>query len=67
MPFPLAANCFPGYLTEFGEKWGQLKSSAASLVGDYYAKMGWAYPAYRSAEPLLTVQGGIGTYGEARG
>ena len=64
--FPSRGKLLPWILKEFGEKWGQLKSSAASLVGDYYAKMGWSYPAFAPPEPLLTVQGGIGTYGEAR-
>ena len=63
--FPSRGKLLPWILKEFGEKWGELKSSAASLVGDYYAKMGWAYPGIASPEPLLTVQGGIGTYGEA--
>ncbi|RPH83996.1 MAG: hypothetical protein EHM75_11395, partial [Desulfobacteraceae bacterium] len=63
--FPSRGKLLPWILKEFGEKWDELKSSAASLVGDYYAKMGWAYPAFDFPEPLLTVQGGIGTYGEA--
>ena len=63
--FPSRGKLLPWILKEFGEKWEQLKGSAASLVGDYYAKMGWAYPAFAPPEPLLTVQGGIGTYGEA--
>ena len=64
--FPSRGKLLPTILKEFGEKWGQLKSSAVSLVGDYYTKMGWSYPAFALPEPLLTVQGGIGTYGEAR-
>ena len=64
--FPTRGKLLPWILTEFREKWGQLKVSAASLVGDYYGKMGWSYPAIALPEPLLTVQGGIGTSGEAR-
>jgi hypothetical protein len=64
--FPSRGKLLPWILKEFREKWEQLKGSASSLVGDYYAKMGWAYPAFATPEPFLTVQGGIGTCGEAR-
>ncbi len=47
--FPSRGKLLPWILTEFGEKWGQLKGSTASLVGDYYAKMGWDLSGLRSA------------------
>jgi len=56
----------PSILREFKEKRDQLIEETRPLILNYYESMGWQYPASTGADrPLLTVQGGIGTYGEA--
>ena len=44
-----------------------LSTGFRRTVAAYYKKMGWEYVApEKGARPLVTVQGGIGTHGEAR-
>ncbi len=53
-------------LMEFKEKRELLGAGFQKLVAAYYKKMGWKYKLpENSAGPLVTVQGGIGTHGEA--
>lgn len=63
--FPAQGQLVPLILKEFKEKWSQLTAGFHSLVEDYYKKKGWSLPATRQSHPELTVQGGIGTAGEA--
>ena len=56
----------PSLLKEFREKRDQLVAEFQPLVQRYYAMMGWEYPKDADTRPLITVQGGIGTNGEAR-
>jgi hypothetical protein len=57
----------PSLLNEFKEKKEQLTLQLKPLIMNYYNSMGWHYPeAALEIKPLITVQGGIGTNGEAR-
>lgn len=52
-------------LKEVREKRDQLVEQFKPLVQKYYASMGWDLaPLALDRQPLVTVQGGIGTYGE---
>ncbi|MFC1514004.1 hypothetical protein ACFL5P_03230, partial [candidate division KSB1 bacterium] len=48
----------------FKEKKNQLSSMFQPFVQRYYEKMGWDYPEDKKTDPLVTVQGGLGTSGE---
>jgi hypothetical protein len=57
----------PSLLNEFKEKKEQLTIQLKPLIVNYYKSMNWTYPESAiEAKPLITVQGGIGTNGEAR-
>lgn len=57
----------PFLLHEFKEKKAQFTKELQPIICKYYETMGWEYPeSALSEEPLITVQGGIGTSGEAR-
>jgi hypothetical protein len=57
----------PSLLNEFKEKKEQLTIQLKPLIISFYSNMGWTYPeAAMETKPLITVQGGIGTNGEAR-
>jgi len=65
--FPSNGELLPYLLKEFKEKRHQLKESFLPFIEKHYATMGWTYPEHaKKEEPILTVQGGIGTYGEAK-
>ncbi|MFH1147186.1 MAG: hypothetical protein V1736_05700 [Pseudomonadota bacterium] len=64
--FPCNGHLLPSILKEFKEKRELLARELMGLVARYYASMGWKYPESESYTPLVTVQGGIGTNGEAR-
>ena len=54
-------------LMEMKEKRGTLTTGFQDRVAAYYQKKGWTYTApEKGVRPLVTVQGGIGTHGEAR-
>jgi hypothetical protein len=54
-------------LKEMKEKRETLATGFQDRVAAYYRKKGWAYIASeKEGGPLVTVQGGIGTHGEAR-
>src|ERR1035437_10572735 len=57
----------PSLLNEFKEKRDQLTMQLQPLIINYYKSMGLQYPeSAMGSKPLITVQGGIGTNGEAR-
>lgn len=57
----------PALLKEFKEKRDQLSTVFKPAVKKYYEQMGWSYPeSAQDTSPLITVQGGVGTYGEVR-
>ena len=63
--FASNGELLPVLLKEIREKRNQLSVSFRPLIEKYYEKMGWKFPeVVRSHEPLITVQGGIGTTGE---
>lgn len=64
--FPSNGHLLPSLLREFREKREMLASKFQQPILKYYKKMGWEYPeAALDRQPLITVQGGIGTHGEA--
>ncbi len=64
--FPSKGVLLPSLLKEFKEKRDSLLAEFQPLIRTYYKKMGWVYPeSALKHRPLVTVQGGIGTYGEA--
>jgi hypothetical protein len=57
----------PTLLQEFKEKRDELVAEFRPMIRKFYQEMGWEYPeAAENSRPLVTVQGGIGTYGETR-
>jgi len=57
----------PTLLHEFKEKRDELVAEFRPMIRKFYNDMGWDYPeAAENSRPLVTVQGGIGTYGETR-
>lgn len=65
--FPSNGYLLPSLLMDFKEKRGLLAAEFRPLVQKYYKDMGWKYPESALTDtPLVTVQGGIGTYGEVR-
>jgi hypothetical protein len=65
--FASDGHLLPMLLKEFQEKRDQLRHELQPMVRRFYETMGWTYPERGQDErPLVTVQGGIGTAGEAR-
>ena len=63
--FPSEGELLPPLLEEFKEKRHTLKQQFLPAIIKYYEDLGLRYPeSAMHEEPLLTVQGGIGTYGE---
>jgi len=57
----------PTLLQEFKEKREELAAEFRPMVQRFYKEIGWDYPeAAAKSNPLVTVQGGIGTHGETR-
>lgn len=57
----------PALLTEFKQNKNQLTEQLKPIIKSYYHKNGWDYPeSALNEKPAITVQGGIGTSGEAR-
>ncbi|HEX6982616.1 MAG TPA: hypothetical protein VF181_07630 [Balneolaceae bacterium] len=56
----------PGLLREFREKREQLTSAVQPLIERFYEEKGDISSKWKVMEPRITVQGGIGTNGEAR-
>ncbi len=64
--FASNGHLLPSLLKEFREKRDDLVAEFQPLIHKYYETMGWEYPKEANMRPLITVQGGIGTNGEAR-
>lgn len=65
--FASNGHLLPSLLKEFKEKRDELVAEFQPLIQKYYEAMGWEYPkSAAESKPLITVQGGIGTHGEAR-
>ncbi len=65
--FASNGHLLPSILKEFREKRDQLKAEVVPFIQKFYESMGWQYPnSAREEQPILTVQGGIGTNGEDR-
>ena len=63
--FASDGQLLPIILKEFCDKRDQLKETFQPLIDAFYERMGWEYPeSARREQPLVTVQGGIGTPGE---
>ncbi len=57
----------PTLLQEFKQKRDELVAEFRPMIRKFYADMGWSYPeAGEHSRPLVTVQGGIGTFGETQ-
>lgn len=64
--FPTNGSLLPRLLQEVKEKRDLLAKECRNLVQKYYREKGWEFPkSAMESLPLVTVQGGIGTYGEA--
>ena len=64
--FASDGELLPTLLREFKEKRDQLKAEFLPMLRRHYESMGWSYPESAVKEmPIVTVQGGIGTHGEA--
>lgn len=64
--FPSDGQLLPCLIQKFKEKRELLATEFQPLIRKYYKKMNWNYSESPSGNsPLITVQGGIGTYGEA--
>lgn len=65
--FASDGELLPALLREFKEKREQLRQEFLPMILRFYESMGWEYPEHaRHETPLVTVQGGIGNYGETR-
>ncbi|MDG5767798.1 hypothetical protein QA596_10000 [Balneolales bacterium ANBcel1] len=65
--FASEGQLLPVILREFRDKKDQLNKTFQPMIRSFYDNMGWEYPESAAAEePLVTVQGGIGTHGETR-
>jgi hypothetical protein len=62
--FPSNGQLLPVLLREIKEKRDQLADQFRPMIEKYYTKMGWTLPQSETCIPKVTVQGGIGTYGE---
>lgn len=64
--FASEGHLLPSLLKEFKEKRDQLKAEFLPMVQRFYESIGREYPrAALDEHPVITVQGGIGTHGEA--
>ena len=64
--FATDGNLLPSILQEFAENRPQLGAAVRAKVVAFYQEQGWDYPASaRESQPRITVQGGLGTHGEA--
>jgi hypothetical protein len=66
--FASGGHLMPVLLQEFREKRDELTETFQPMVKSFYETMGWEYPELTTKEitPKITVQGGIGTYGETK-
>jgi len=65
--FASDGTLLPTLLQEFKQKRDELMAEFRPMIRKFYDEMGWPYhEAAEKSRPLVTVQGGIGTYGETR-
>ncbi|MEX0648822.1 MAG: hypothetical protein WEA56_12510 [Balneolaceae bacterium] len=66
--FASDGHLMPVLLQEFREKRKQLVETFRPMIENFYKANGWVYPELSDEEisPAITVQGGIGNYGEMR-
>jgi hypothetical protein len=65
--FPTAGHLLPVVLRDFQDHKQELADGPRAKVLAYYRAQGWEYPAAAlHAQPVTTVQGGIGTHGEVQ-
>ncbi|HYW34108.1 MAG TPA: hypothetical protein VE868_01760 [Balneolaceae bacterium] len=65
--FPSNGHLLPSLLKEFREKRDMLSTAIRPLIKKYYEDHGEGFsPDWEPLEPQITVQGGIGTSGEAK-
>ena len=64
--FASQGTLLPSILDEFNKKKELFTKQLQPIIQNFYKNMGWNYPESAiETEPLITVQGGIGTSGEA--
>lgn len=64
--FASQGHLLPSILDEFNKKKELFTKQLRPIILNFYKSMGWNFPeAAMDNEPLITVQGGIGTSGEA--
>jgi len=64
--FASPGHLLPVLLHDFKEKRKELGAQFQPIIQRFYEKMGWEYPANLEHHPEITVQGGIGNYGEVQ-
>ncbi len=65
--FASQGHLLPSILDTFNKKKELFTKQLQPIILSFYKSMGWSYPeSAMEDEPLITVQGGIGTNGEAR-
>jgi len=64
--FATDGHLLASILQEFAKNRRQLSEAVRPKVVSYYQEQGWTYPASAmDSQPRITVQGGLGTHGEA--
>jgi len=64
--FASPGHLLPTILFEFRERRHELIERVQPLIQRFYTKQGWDYSPASEPEPRITVQGGLGTFGEAQ-
>ncbi len=64
--FASPGHLLPVLLQDFKDKRKELGSQFQPIIQRFYEKMSWKYPKDLEHHPEITVQGGIGNYGEVQ-
>jgi len=64
--FASPGHLLPVLLKDFKEKRDHLGDQFLPVIQKFYEKMGWEYPKHVDPHPEITVQGGIGNFGEVQ-
>ncbi len=64
--FASPGHLLPILLHDFKEKRQELGTQFQPIIKRFYDKVGWEYPESLEHHPEITVQGGIGNYGEVQ-
>jgi len=64
--FASPGHLLPILLRDFKEKRRELGTQFQPVIKKFYGNMGWNYPENLEHHPEITVQGGIGNYGEVQ-